>query len=168
MTFGVLPVSMFLGDILHKVKSLLMQYIIMNFMNRDANLKQFEFLRYVNENSGDEHVMSKISIVLRNDKIEAPYYMVSKIKLSSCIDRPENGLIHAMDMMNHHRRYNLTENEFSKIRALIEKSADSDYAKISKSENQLQIVIFSRSDDEIRDIFDEYCELFDAIESLID
>lgn len=140
----------------------------MNFMNRDANLKQFELVRYINENSGDEHVMSKISVVLRRDKIEAPFYMVTKIKLSSCIDRPENGLIHAMDMINHNRRYNLTESSFGKIRSLIEKSAESSYAEISESENQLQMVLISRNNDEIGDIFDEFKELFEIIDNLID
>ena len=52
----------------------------MNFMNTDANIKQFQLLRFVNENCSDEHVVSKISIVLRRDKIEAPYYMMTGIK----------------------------------------------------------------------------------------
>jgi hypothetical protein len=44
----------------------------MNFMNRDANIKQFQLVKYINETSTDDHVVSKISIVLRRDKIEAP------------------------------------------------------------------------------------------------
>jgi hypothetical protein len=41
----------------------------------NTNLKQFEFIKYVAENAGDEHVMAKIIIRLRYDKVEAPYYM---------------------------------------------------------------------------------------------
>ena len=90
----------------------------MNFMNNSANIKQFQLIRYINENCSDDHVISKISIVLRRDKIEAPYYMITKIKMSSCIDRQDNGLIHAMDMLSHHRRHNLTEDKYNEIRGL--------------------------------------------------
>ena len=51
----------------------------MTFMNNDANIKQFQFLKFINENCNDNHVISKISIVLRRDKIESPYYMVTKM-----------------------------------------------------------------------------------------
>lgn len=56
-------------------------------MNNCANMKQFQLIKFINENCSDDHVISKISIVLRRDKIEAPYYMDTKIRLSSCIDR---------------------------------------------------------------------------------
>jgi hypothetical protein len=59
-------------------------------MNNDANIKQFQLIKFINETSSDDHIVSKISIVLRRDKIEAPYYMVTKIKLSSCLDNPDN------------------------------------------------------------------------------
>ena len=45
----------------------------MTFMNNDANIKQFQLIKFVNENCNDDHVISKVSIVLRRDKIEAPY-----------------------------------------------------------------------------------------------
>lgn len=140
----------------------------MNFMNSDANIKQFQLLRFINENSSDDHVVSSISIVLRRDKIEAPYYMVSKIKLSSCIDRPENGLVHAMDLLNHHRRHNLDEDKYNEIRSLIVDEGDSDLVKITENENQLKMVLMSRNDDEFNNIYNAYEALFDEIDNLTD
>ena len=84
----------------------------MTFMNNNANIKQFQLLKFINENCNDDHVISRISIVLRRDKIEAPYYMNTKIRFSTCIDRQENGLIHAMDILNHSRMHNLTEDKY--------------------------------------------------------
>lgn len=140
----------------------------MTFMNSDANIKQFQLIKFINENSSDDHVLSKISIVLRRDKIEAPYYMVTKVKISSCIDRPENGLIHAMDMLNHHRRYNLTEDNYNEIRSLIDGCDESECVKITRNDNQLKITLMSMNDDDFRNLFTDYGELFDKIDNLID
>ena len=141
----------------------------MTFMNSDANIKQFQLLKFINENCSDDHIISKITIVLRRDKIEAPYYMISKIKLSSCIDRPDNGLIHAMDMLNHNRKYNLTEDTYNEIKSsIVDDKHESDLVKVSKDDNQLKMVLMSRNDDEFRNIFKSYGELFDKIDNLID
>lgn len=141
----------------------------MTFMNSTANIKQFQVIKFINENCDDDHVMSKISIVLRRDKIEAPYYMVSKIKLSSCIDRPDNGLIHAMDMLNHTRRHNLTEKTYNEIKSLImENRDDTDLVKISKKDEQLNMVLMSKNDEEFRKLSEKYGELFDKIDNLTD
>lgn len=141
----------------------------MTFMNNGANIKQFQLIRFVNENCIDDHVISKISIVLRRDKIEAPYYMDTKIRLSSCIDRQENGIIHAMDILNHHRMYNLTEEKYNELKALIIGTFDeSDQVKIFKEDKRLKIVLMSKNDDELRNLFKDYHELFDKIDNLID
>ena len=140
----------------------------MNFLNSDANIKQFQLIRFIIENCSDDHVISKMSIVLRRDKIEAPYYMVTKIKLSSCIDRLDNGLFHAMDLLNHHRRHNLTEEKYNEIKSLIDDSSESDLVKISKNDNQLKMVLMSKNDDEFDALFERYGELFDKIDNLID
>lgn len=141
----------------------------MTFMNNGANIKQFQLIRFVNENCTDDHVISKISIVLRRDKIEAPYYMDTKIRLSSCIDRQENGIIHAMDILNHHRMYNLTEGKYNELKALIIDTFDeSDQVKIFKEDKRLKIVLMSKNDDELRNLFKDYHELFDKIDNLID
>ena len=140
----------------------------MNFMNRDANIKQFQLIKYINETSTDDHVVSKISIVLRRDKIEAPYYMVTKIKLSSCLDKPENGVIHAMDVLNHHRRHNLTEEKYNQIKSLILEADETDRVKITENENQLKIVLMSLNDEEFANLLKNHGELFDKIDNLVE
>ena len=141
----------------------------MIFMNNNANIKPFQLIKFVNENCSDDHVISKITIVLRRDKIEAPYYMIIKIGLSSCIDKPDNGVIHAMDILNHTRRYNLTENTYNEIKSLIIDSDDeSDYVKISENDDRLKMVLMSKNDDENMNLFENYYELFEKIDNLVD
>lgn len=140
----------------------------MTFTNSSANIKQFKLVKFINENSSDEHVISKISIVLRRDKIEAPYYMLSKIRLSSCIDMEDNGVIHAMDILNHHRMYNLTEDKYSEIKSLISDLSDkSDQIKISKKDKQLKVVLMSKNNNEFTALFKDCDKLFDKIDNLI-
>ena len=141
----------------------------MTFMNNNANLNQFQLIKFINENCNDDHILSKITIVLRRDKIEAPYYMITKIRLSSCVDKPENGVIHAMDILNHARRHNLTEEKYNEIRSLIiNNDYESDLVKISKNDEQVKMVLMSKNDDEIENIFKNYQELFNKIDNLID
>ena len=144
----------------------------MTLMNNNANIKQFKLIKFINENCDDDHVISKISIVLRRDKIEAPYYMDTKIRMSSCIDMPDNGIIHAMNVLNHHRMYNLTEEKYNELESLIVDTFDgnpeSDQVKIFKKDKRLKIVLMSKNDEEFRNLFDEYHELFDKIDNLIE
>ena len=144
----------------------------MTFLNNDANIKQFELIKFINENCSDDHIISKISIVLRRDKIEAPYYMDTNIKLSTCIDNQDSGIIHAMDMLNHNRKYNLTEDKYTGIESLINDAYDNDsesnQVKISKTDEKVKIVLISRNDDENRNLFEKYNELFEKIDNLID
>ena len=138
-------------------------------MNNNANIKEFQLIKFINENSKDDHVISKISIVLRRDKIEAPYYMITKIKMSSCIDRQDNGLIHAMDMLSHHRRHNLTEDKYNEIKSLIVDASDDDnQVNVIEKENQLKMILMSKNDDEFRNLFKSYSELFEKIDNLVD
>ena len=141
----------------------------MTFMNSTANIKQFQLIKFLNENCDDDHVISKVSIVLRRDKIEAPYYMITKIRLSTCIDRPDNGLIHAMDILNHVRRHNLTEEKYNEIKSLIvDNDYESDLVKISKKDEQLKMDLMSRNADEFMNLFKSYGALFDKIDNLVD
>ena len=140
----------------------------MTFMNNDANIKQFQLIKFINENCNDDHVISKITIVLRRDKIEAPYYMITKIKLSSCIDKPDNGIIHAMDMLNHSRKYNLTEDRYNEIKSLIIDNDKSDLVEITENDKQLNMVLMSKNDEEFKGLFEKYGELFERIDNLID
>ncbi len=138
-------------------------------MNNDANIKQFQLIEFMNKNCSDEHVMAKIIIVLRRDKIEAPYYMITKIRMTSCIDRPENGVIHAMDIINHTRRHNLTEDTYNDIKSLITGSDyESNLVEITEDDSQLKMVLMSRNNDENRTLFENHKELFDRIDNLID
>ena len=140
----------------------------MTLMNNSANIKQFQLIKFINENSNDEHVISKISIVLRQDKIEAPYYMITKIRLSSCIDMEEKGIIHAMDILNHHRMYNMTEEKYNEIKSLIiGGDHETDQVKIYKKDKQLKIVLTSKNEDELNNLFKNYNELFDRIDNMI-
>ena len=141
----------------------------MTFMNSTANIKQFQLIKFLNENCNDDHVISKVSILLRRDKIEAPYYIITKIRLSTCIDRPDNGVIHAMDILNHVRRHNLTEEAYNEIKSLIlDNDYETDFVKISKNDEQLKMVLMSRNDDEFMNLFKDYGELFDKIDNLVD
>ena len=141
----------------------------MTFMNNAANIKQLQLIKFINENCDDDHVISKIIIVLRRDKIEAPYYMITKISLSSCVDKPENGIIHAMDILNHTRRHNLTEDKYNEIKSLIiDNDYETDQAKLSKNDQQIKLVLMSKNDDEFENLFKNYGELFDKIDNLVD
>ena len=143
----------------------------MTFMNKGANIKQFQLVRFINENSSDDHVISKISIVLRRDKIEAPYYMDTKIRLSSCIDMADNGIMHAMNILNHNRMYNLTQETYNEIRSMICDAfgdvEQSDSVKIFKKEKRLKVVWMSKNEEEFMKLFESHHELFDKIDSLI-
>ena len=140
----------------------------MNFMNNNANIKQFQLLKFINENCDDDHVISKITILLRRDKIDAPYFMITKIRLSTCINRPDNGVIHAMDILNNARRHNLTENAYNEIKSIIDNYNESDLVKIFKETEQMKIVLMSRNDDDFKTLIKDYGELFDKIDNLID
>ena len=143
----------------------------MTFMNNNANIKQFQLIKFLNENVNDDHVISRISIVLRRDKLEAPYYMNTKIRLSSCLDNGENGLIHAMNILNHSRMYNLTEERYNEIKSLILDTFEnnqSEQVEFSKNDKQIKIAIMSKNDEEFKSLFESYQELFDKIDNLID
>ena len=143
----------------------------MTFMNDNANIKQLQFIKFLNENVNDDHVISRISIVLRRDKLEAPYYMNTKIRLSSCLDNGEKGLIHAMNILNHSRMYNLTEDRYNEIQSMIIDTFEdnqSEQVEFSKNDKQLKIAIISKNDEEFKNLYENYHELFEKIDNLID
>ena len=143
----------------------------MTFMNDNANIKQLQFIKFLNENVNDDHVISRISIVLRRDKLEAPYYMNTKIRLSSCLDNGEKGLIHAMNILNHSRMYNLTEDRYNEIKSLIIdtfENKQSEQVEFSKNDKQIKIDLMSKNDEEFKNLYENYHELFEKIDNLID
>ena len=143
----------------------------MTFMNDNANIKQLQFIKFLNENVNDDHVISRISIVLRRDKLEAPYYMNTKIRLSSCLDNGDKGLIHAMNILNHSRMYNLTEERYNEIKSLILDTFEnnqSEQVEFSKNDKQIKIALMSKNDEEFKNLYENYHELFEKIDNLID
>ena len=143
----------------------------MTFMNNNANIKQFQLIKFLNENCNDDHVISRISIVLRRDKLEAPYYMNTKIRLSSCLDDGEKGLIHAMNILNHSRMYNLTEDRYNEIQSMIIDTFEdnqSEQVEFSKNDKQIKIDLMSKNDEEFKNLYENYHELFEKIDNLID
>lgn len=143
----------------------------MTFMNNNANIKQFQLIKFLNENCNDDHVISRISIVLRRDKLEAPYYMNTKIRLSSCLDNGEKGLIHAMNILNHSRMYNLTEDKYNEIRSMIIDTFEenkSEQVEFSKNDKQIKIALLTKNDEEFKNLYENYHELFEKIDNLID
>lgn len=141
-------------------------------MNNGANIKQFQLLKFINENCDGDHVISKISIVLRRDKLEAPYYMNAKIRLSTCMDKEENGMIHAMDILNHSRMYNMTEVKYGEIRSLVLDLFDGDQksnqVEFSQNDLRLKIDLMSKNDEEFGKLYEDYHELFEKLDNLID
>ena len=143
----------------------------MTFLNDNANIKQFQLIKFLNENCNDDHVISRISIVLRRDKLEAPYYMNTKIRLSSCLDNGEKGLIHAMNILNHSRMYNLTEDRYNEIQSMIIDTFEdnqSEQVEFSKNDKQIKIAIMSKNDEEFKSLYENYHDLFEKIDNLID
>lgn len=143
----------------------------MTFMTNNANIKQFQLIKFLNKNCDDDHVISRISIVLRRDKLEAPYYMNTKIRLSSCLDNEENGLIHAMNILNHSRMYNLTEEKYNEIKSLIIDTFEANQlsqVEFTKNYKQIKIAIMSKNDEEFKNLYEKYQEIFEKIDNLVD
>ena len=143
----------------------------MTFMTNNANIKQFQLIKFLNENCNDDLVISRISIVLRRDKIEAPYYMNTKIRISSCLDNGEKGVIHAMNILNHSRMHNLTEEKYNEIKSLIMDTFEgnqSSQVEFTKNDKQIKIAIMSKNDAEFKNLFEKYHEIFEKIDNLID
>ncbi len=142
--------------------------INMTAFNDNGNVKQFQLIKLINENSDDEHIITKATVVLRRDKIEAPYYMVTKIKISSCVDNADGGLIHAMDMISHNRMHNLTEEKYGEIESLIEEASASDGIEVTSSEKGVKLALLSRSNEESINLLEKHHELFEKIDGLVD
>lgn len=136
----------------------------------NTNLKQFEFIKYVAQNAGDEHVMAKIIVRLRHDKIEAPYYMETRIRISSCADLGDKGIFHAMDVFNHRRMYNFLEDKYEEVLGVLNETfkEDSKYLEIKDENEKIKdFIILSRSLEELEEVFEIYGDFFKAIDDLV-
>lgn len=133
-----------------------------------VNLRQFETLKYIINNVQDDHIMCKIKCELRKDKIDAPFYLDTKISISHCTGMYNKGILHAMDVFNHHRMYNIKEDKYNEIKDLIDSSFTEDYPHVSidigDDVNIIMIEVLEVSD--LKDIFDKYDEFFNIIDEL--
>ena len=97
--------------------------------------------------------------------------MNTKIRLSSCLDNGEKGLIHAMNILNHSRMYNLTEDRYNEISSMIIDTFEdnkSEQVEFSKNDKQIKIAIMSKDDEEFKSLYENYHDLFKKIDNLID
>ena len=62
--------------------------------------------------------------------------------------------------------------KFNEIKSLIDDAVggndESDQVKVFKEDKRLKIVLTSKNDEEMRNIFKNYHELFDTIDNLVD
>ncbi len=133
-----------------------------------VNLKQFETLKYIIHNVQDDHIMCKINCELRSDKIDAPFYLDTKISISHCTGMYNKGILHAMDVFNHHRMYNLKEDKYEEIKKIINETFTEEHPlitrKFSQEVNSIYIEVLEVSD--LQDIFDKYDDFFKIIDDL--
>ena len=98
--------------------------------------------------------------------------MNTKIRLSTWMDKEENGMIHAMDILNHSRMHNLIDYKYDEIRSLIldlfDGDHESDMVEFSQNDQRLKISLMSKNDDEFRNLYENYHELFEMMDNLID
>ena len=83
----------------------------------------------------------------------------------------KGGLIHAMNILNHSRMYNLTEERYNEIRSMIIDTFEdnkSEQVEFSKNDKQIKIAIMSKDDEEFKSLYENYHDLFEKIDNLID
>ena len=133
-----------------------------------VNLKQFQTLKYIAENVQDDHIMCKIVCELRSDKIDAPYYLDTKISISHCTGMYNKGILHAMDVFNHHRMYNLLEEKYNEIKEIIDNTftKDNPHIKLEKTDAYSIIKIEVLEVADLMQIFEDYDEFFNIIDAL--
>ena len=133
-----------------------------------VNLKQFETLKYIINNLQDDHIMCKINCELRSDKIDAPFYLDTKISISHCTGMYNKGILHAMDVFNHHRMYNLKEDKYYEIKKIIEETFTEEHPRMSieKGEKIDTIYIDVLEVSDLKEIFDKYNDFFNIIDEL--
>ena len=76
-----------------------------------------------------------------------------------------------MNILNHSRMYNLTEEKYNEIKSLIIdtfEGNESDQVEFTKNDKQIKIAIMSKNDLEFKNLFENYHELFEKIDNLID
>ena len=133
-----------------------------------VNLKQFETLKYIINNVQDDHIMCKINCELREDKIDAPFYLDTEISISHCTGTYNKGILHAMDVFRHHRMYNLKKEKYYEIKEIVDNTFTSKDIHITTEKTDvydiIQIEVLEVSD--LKVIFEKYDEFFNIIDEL--
>lgn len=134
------------------------------------NLKHFNFLRYISENINDDHVMCKISCIIRSDRIDTPYYMDVHFALTFCTDTPDNGIIHAMDILKNQRMYNINKEVHDELVALFRESfsntSDDDNITLRIEDKLNQVTIQTKTPEELINYLNKHSTFFDRVDSL--
>lgn len=134
-----------------------------------SNLKQFETLKYIIENTQEHHITCIINIMIQSDKIDTPYYMDTEIAITECTQTENKGIVHAMDVLKHHRMYNITEDKYREMKKIIdEKFKDADdktiTTNLTSTKDEIEIRTLNKS--KLDKILTEYEELFKIIDDL--
>lgn len=134
-----------------------------------SNLKQFETLKYIIENTQEHHITCIINIMIQSDKIDTPYYMDTEIAITECTQTENKGIVHAMDVLKHHRMYNITEDKYREMKKIIdEKFKDADdktvTTNLAPTKDEIEIRTLNKS--KLDKILTEYEELFRIIDDL--
>ena len=78
------------------------------------------------------------------------------------------GILHAMDVLKHHRMYNITEDKYLEIKNIIENTFTEEHENItcqlSDKLDIIKIEVLEVSD--LQAIFNEYNEFFEKIDEL--
>ena len=132
------------------------------------NLKQFKTLQYLTENTDEEHSMCKINILLTTEKIDTPYYLDTQIAITHCTGTYSKGILHAMDVLKHHRMYNMTEEKYKELYEAIKEifNEENDEINIIQTPTQQEITIETLTTEKLVKILGKYHEFFDKIDQL--
>lgn len=141
----------------------------MSLFNK-MNLKQFETLKYIADNADTPHVTCIIKCMIQSDKIETPYYMDISILVSHCVENHEKDIVHAMDVFNHHRMYNLTDKKHSQLKKLMIDTfmdVSTKTMNVDFSKNRQIVEIKTLNASKLKSTLNEYETFFKTIDNLV-
>jgi len=142
---------------------------LMDFYN-DVNLKHFTFLKYILDTVKDDHVTCKIHFILSCNRIDVPYYMQVKVSLTHCTGIYKTGIIHAMDIFNHERMYNITEQRYNAILDEFNKyflDEEDDFIKYNVNDELRELTFTTMSAGDLREVLNKYSGFFESLDSLV-
>lgn len=135
----------------------------------NANLRQFQTLQHIIDNSDEEHITCIINILIQSDKIDTPYYLDTKIKITHCAETINKVIVHAMDVLENHRMYNITEEKYNQIKTLVDKLFEGNNdlrtkTEITPQKDGIQIITMNKK--KLQKTLNEYENLFQVIDDL--